>query len=170
VSTDLHDLDKFIGRYVAISEGPEGAAGWLVNVSDHVKYDGSPHRWVTLDWGQGWPVRETTEITLEEPPAGEKAPRVENPIQVIHQQMDGKSCSGTNCPNAVRAANAMRALRAWQARQADQYWVHHYAKRMDSLRGDPVSITELLRDARGEGAPPHIMDRLESLSTAHVGG
>jgi hypothetical protein len=167
VSTDLHDLDKFIGRYVVISEGPNGAAGWLVDVSDDVKYDGGAHRWVALDWGQGWPVRETTEIIPGKPPAGETAPEVENPIEVMHRAMhrsDGSRCRiPALCPFGKHLPLALRDFREWQAKQGDQYWVHHYVKRLKGFLGDPISVGELLRDARAEGAPPHILERMQSM-------
>lgn len=168
MSTDIHALDQYIGRYVTISEGAEGAAGFLVDVNNDVNYDGGAHRWVTLDWGQGWPVRETTEINLAQPLDGQVAPEVENPIQIVHQQMDGRPCSDAACPNAARAPQAMRALRVWQAKQADQYWVHHYVDRLKALLDDPVSVGDLLRDARIEGAPPHIVERMQSLVDWHA--
>lgn len=167
MTPDIHSLDQYIGHYVVISEGHEGASGWLVDVSDDVKYDGGPHRWVSLDWGQGWPVRETTEIVLGQPPEGEPAPEVENPIQLIHQQMDGRPCADALCPNLARAPKVMRAIRVWQMKQSDHYWVHHYVKPLKNLLADPVSVGDLLRDARSEGAPPHILDRMQSLVNWH---
>lgn len=167
MSTDIHGLDQYIGRYIAISEGSEGAAGWLVDVADDVKYDGGPHRWVTFDWGQGWLVRETTEITLGEPPAGETAPEVENPIEMMHQAMhrsDGSRCQIPSfCPFRMHLPSALRDFREWQMKQGDQYWVCHYVKRLKGFLGDPVSVGELLRDARAEGVPPHILERMQNL-------
>lgn len=164
MTTDIHALDQYIGNYVDISEGEHGAAGFLVNVSDNVNYnDGDAFRWVTLDWGHGWPIRATTRITMAQPPAKEAAPITENPVQIIHQQMDGHPCSDPDCPNRTRALKVMRALRAWQARQNDQHWIHHYLDKLKSLLDDPVSVGDLLREARSEGAPPHILDRMQSL-------
>lgn len=168
MTTDIHALDQYIGRYVSISEGAEGAAGYIVDVGDNVNYDGGAHRWVTLDWGQGWPVRATTVIAPALPPTGQVAPEVENPVQIIHQQMDGKPCSDLDCPNRMRAPKVMRALRAWQARQADQYWIHHYMDKLKSLLDDPVSVGDILREARHEGVPPHILKRMELLVDHHA--
>lgn len=166
--TDIHDLDRYIGRYVVISEGNEGGAGYLVDVSDNVNYDGDAFRWVTFDWGQGWPVREKTEITLADPPAGEAAPGVENPIDVMHEAIhasDGTSCesSDLSCVSAMRAYGALAAFRRWRMKQADQYWMHHYVDKLLALRNDPVSVTDLIREARSEGAPPHILERMQEV-------
>jgi hypothetical protein len=79
--------------------------------------------------------------------------------------MDGRPCWDANCPNRARAFKAMRALRVWRMKQADQYWLHHYVKRLEVFRDDPRSVDELIREARSEGAPPHILERMQTIAT-----
>lgn len=172
--TDINDLDRHIGAYVDLSEGEHGAAGFLVDVSDDVKYEPRPVRWVALDWGQGWPVSADTAITvLAEPPAGEHLPEsVRNPIQVMHEAMHAESeCADrSHCPEAASARTALKAFRRWQERQSEQYWVHTYVNRVKGGLNDADFTSNFIRDARSEGAPPHIIERMQSLVDWHEKG
>jgi hypothetical protein len=165
--SDIHDLDRHIGRYVTLAEGEASAAGFLVDVIDDVKYDPRPVRWITLDWGQGWPVSADTAITVApEPPAGESLPNgVQNPIDVMHRAMHaGSDCTeGARCLKSTYAYAALRAFREWQERQSDRYWVHHYVDRVKASPDDDRLASNLIREAKSEGAPPHIIDCMQSL-------
>jgi hypothetical protein len=165
--SDIHDLDRYIGRYVTLAEGEESAAGFLVDVADDVKYTTRPVRWITLDWRQGWPISADTAITVApEPPAGERLPDgVCNPIDVMHRAMHaGSDCvEGPHCIKSTYAYSALRSFRQWQERQCDQYWVHHYVNRLKACLDDDDTTGNLIRDARHEGAPSHILDRMQSL-------
>lgn len=167
MSTDIHDLDRHIGRYVTLTEGSESAAGFLVDVVDDVKYEPRPVRWIALDWGQGWPVSADTMVTVSpEPPAGESKPDgVQNPIDVMHRAMhDGGDCpEGTRCLKPTYAHTALRSFRQWQEKQSDRYWVHHYVNRVKAVLGDDNSVSDLIRDAKSEGAPPHIVERMQDI-------
>lgn len=165
MTTDIHDLDQYIRKYVDIDDsGHGGASGYVVDIDDNVTYSQGPSRWITLDWGQGWLIRPTTRIAVIEPPPGTEVPMVGNPIDIIHAQMDGRPCPGPDCVNRERAPKAMRALRAWRARQSDQYWIHHFVRPLKSFLGDPSAVDDLLREARSEGAPPHVVERMESMT------
>ncbi|MFE0472741.1 hypothetical protein ACFW2V_14100 [Streptomyces sp. NPDC058947] len=166
--SDIHDLDRYIGRYITLTEGGDSAAGFLVDVVDDVRYAPRPVRWVTLDWGQGWPVTAETAITVApEPPAGERLPdSVQNPIDVMHLAMHaGGNCTeGAHCLKATYAYTALRSFRQWQERQSDRYWVHHYVDRMKADPGNERFTARLIQEARAEGAPQHIVERMQSLA------
>lgn len=169
--TDINDLDRLIGRYVSISQGTDGMAGFVVEVSDKVTYEPEPRRVVVLDYGYGFPVGADTIVWLTVPPDGETAPRVENPIDVVHQTMhdsDGGQCPMPDrvCSYLVLASASMRAFRVWQMRQQDAYWKNVWVRRAKGFQGDPLSVSEIEREARDEGAPPHILEAIKQLYTA----
>jgi hypothetical protein len=165
--SDIHDPDRYIGRYVTLAEDDESAAGFLVDVTDDVRYEPRPVRWVALDWGQGWPVSADTTITVApEPPVEPEPDNVQNPIDVMHRAMHaGGDCTeGTHCIKSTYAYAALRAFRGWQERQSDRYWVHHYVDRVKASPDDDSLASNLIREAKSEGAPlahhrPHAVPR-----------
>lgn len=170
MSTDIHGLDRHIGRYAVLTNGQDSAAGFIVNVLDEVHYNPEPCRWITLDWGQGWPVTRDTTISIEEPPAGEKLPGgVRNPIEEMHQALhsDTSACRVPDgrCPYARQSATGLRTFRLWRQRQGDAYWMHVWVERARGYAGhDDGSVSEIYRGARNEGAPVHILEMIEALS------
>lgn len=162
--TDIHSLDQYIGRYVDLSEDGEGMAGFLVDVCDDVDYVPHPVRSVSLDYGYGMRVSENTVITTPDPPEGETAPRVENPVQIVHAILDGRPCSSAGCANRGRALLAVRAMRVWRMRQTDAYWQHAYVSKVRGYAKSCIqSAGEIAREARDEGAPPHILEMLDGI-------
>lgn len=166
MTTDIHDLDQYIGQYVSVTQGEGGGSGFVVDVADQVDYIPEPIRWITFDYGMGWPISADTEIVMDEPPTGQQAPEgVENPVQVIHLAMhaDGQCPDEKRCLYIARARKGLRALRIWRMKQSDQYWKNQYVNRLRRLLDDPVSVGDILREARHEGCPPHIQDHMQAI-------
>lgn len=168
--TDIHDLDRHIGRYVSLEEGGEGMSGFLVDVADEVDYIPKPVRHVMLDYGYGFRVSEDTELIFPEPPADQRAPEVMGPVRLMHLAMhrdvDCPSPSGVeNCTYEGMAVRALRQLRIWRMRQSDAYWQHRFVRRVREMRSDPAGVTTLIEQAAGEGAPEHILDHLQIIAT-----
>lgn len=167
MTTDIHSLDRYIGRYVSMSNGVDGMAGYAVNVLDKVEYTPGPVRVVVLNYGFGFPVGADTEIDLAVPPNGEVAPEVENPIVALHRALhadDSTKCIGPECPHGTRSTVALRSFRVWQMRQSDQYWKNVWVDKAEAFRHDPCSVGEILRDAGEQGAPPHILDSIRAIA------
>lgn len=168
MTTDIHGLDRYIGRYVSFSEGADGMAGWVVDVVDKIEYRPHPTRAVVLDYGYAFSVSDTTEIVVTaEPSQGDPKPEwVRNPIEAMHEAMHrGSDClDGTACAFIGHAYHALRAMRLWRMRQDDAYWKHHWVDKARSYAADPLSVGEIYRDARDEGAPPHILDAIAAIT------
>jgi hypothetical protein len=164
MTTDIHELDQYIGQYVSLDENGEGMAGFVVDVYDKVEYAPHPVRSVIMDYGYGFAVGAHTVITTPDPPEGEIAPSVENPVQLVHAVLDGKPCPNAGCVNRGRALLAVRAMRVWRLRQDDAYWKHEYVTRAYGCMDDPVSMGDVIREARHEGAPPHILETMKSIA------
>lgn len=167
--TDIHDLDRHIGRYVSLEEGGEGMSGFLVDVADEVDYIPKPVRHVMLDYGCGFRVSEDTELTFPGPPPGEQPPEVVSPVRLMHLAMhrdvECPSPSGVeNCTYEGMAVRALRQFRIWRMRQSDAYWQHRFVRRVRELRNDPTGVKALIEQAAGEGAPGHILDHLQILA------
>lgn len=174
IVTDIHDLDQYVGRYVSITSlNGEGGSGYVTKVADIVDYpDGTPSRAVGFDWGGGWLVDENTAIEEIESPDQYEPGLIRNPIEVMHEAMhaaDRTSCIGPECPHAGHAIVSLRAFRAWQEKQDDKYWKYRHIRKLRAHLEDLASIEEILSDARGEGAPPHIMDQLEAIALRALG-
>jgi hypothetical protein len=172
MTTDIHDLDKYIGKYVSITdEDGEGGSGYVVEVRDRVEYQKEPSRILVWDWGGGWPVSASATVEEVGAPAGEVPPAyVENPITILHLALDGGPCpSPETCPSERQAADGLRSFRAWQQRQDDAYWQRVWVDRARAFMDDPHSISEITRDARDEGAPPHIISAMEALVEQTLG-
>lgn len=159
-STDIHDLDRYIGHYVDIAEGDHGMAGFVIDVVDKVEYTPEPHRVILVDYGYGFPVGADTVIIEVSAPPGATAPTVENPIDAMHQAMheedDSRCFIPALCPYAGRSAAALHAFRIWRMKQNDAYWIQNWVNRARDY--DDISVDEIIRDARHEGAPLHILD------------
>lgn len=164
MTTDIHALDQYVGQYVSLEENGEGMAGFVVDVYDKVEYAPHPVRSVVLDYGYGFSVSANTVITTPDAPGGETPPAVENPVQLVHAVLDGKPCSNAGCVNRGRALLAVRTMRIWRMRQDDAYWKHEYVNKAYGCMDDPVSLGEIFSEARCEGAPAHILEKLESIS------
>lgn len=169
MTTDIHDLDRHVGRYVSItSANGEGGSGYVTKIGDAVDYpEGVPSRAVGFDWGGGWLVDENTVVEEIEPLDQYEPGLIRNPIEVMHEAMhaaDRTVCIGPECPHGSRATVALRAFRAWQVKQGDKYWKYQHIQKLRAHLEDPASIGEILGDARHEGAPPHIMDQLEAIA------
>jgi hypothetical protein len=164
VITDIHTLDQYIGRYVDLTENGEGMAGFLVDVCDEVDYIPHPVRSVTLDYGYGFRVSADTVIATPDPPEGLTSPRTENPVALVHGILDGRPCSDAGCANRGRALNSVRAMRVWRMRQTMAYWQHLYVSRARAFRDDPVSLSDVRREAVHEGAPQEIIDHIDSIA------
>lgn len=168
MTTDIHGLDRYIGQYVSLSEGVDGMAGWVVDVVDKVEYRPHPTRAVVLDYGYGFSVSETTEITLVTPSAqdGVRPYWAANPIDMVHKTMHaGSDCiDGDACVLAGQARQAVRDMRIWRLKQTNAYWKHHWVDKARGYAADPCSVSEIYRDARDEGAPPHVLDAIEAVT------
>lgn len=168
MTTDIHSLDQFIGRYVSMSNGADGMAGFVVNVLDKVEYTPEPVRVVVLDYGMGFPVGADTEINIAVPPDEEVAPNVENPIEAAHQAMHEAAKNDCLippfCPYAEQSVAALRALRLWRMERDDAHWKKIWVDRAEAFRHDLCSVDEILRDAQDAGAPPHILDSIRAIA------
>lgn len=166
--TDIHDLDRHIGRYVDLQEDGEGMAGFLIDVGDEVDYIPKPVRYVTLDYGFGMRVSADTALTFPEPPGDQQPPKVVSPVRAMHLAMHaGRPCvDEVNCAYEGRAVRALRAFREWRMRQSDAFWQHHFVREVRGYaqQGDMESVGEIMRDARDEGAPQHILDHLQIMA------
>lgn len=162
--TDIHTLDQYIGKYVDLSEGEDGMAGFLVDVYDVVDYIPHPVRAVSLDYGYGFRVSADTVIRVLEAPDGQEPPKVENPVQLVHAVMDGRPCSDAGCANRGRALLAVRAMRVWRMRQEDAFWEYKYVRQVRGYaKSCLTSASDIAREARDEGAPPHIMEKMDAI-------
>ena len=162
--TDIHDLDQYVGRYVALTD-PDGesAAGFLVKVHDEVDYIPHPVRSIMLDWGAGWRVGEQTEVDVfPAAPSGETPPKVIGAIDVLHEWAHDGGCPDGNC--RMRARRQLRALRIWRMRQEDAYWQYAYVRAARNVRGDSGAVDELIERAVREGAPEHFIDHLRIIA------
>lgn len=164
MSTDIHALDQYIGRYVDLAENGEGMAGFLVDVCDEVDYIPHPVRSVTFDYGYGFRVSADTVVTTPDPPEGQAPPSTENPVDLIHGILDGRPCSDAGCVNRVGALRSVRAMRIWRMRQTMAYWQHIYVSRARAFRDDPVSLSDVRREVVHEGAPQEIIDHIDSIA------
>lgn len=166
--TDINDLDRHIGRYVDFSQGDDGAAGFLVDIDDLVEYDPKPTRWITFDWGQGWPVTEDTEMSFPDPPKGGEKPSMVNPVRAVHLAMhDGGECrNAETCDYEGLAIRAVRGFRNWRIRQCDAYWENKYVRRVYGYAedGNTHEMGEVIREAERREAPPHMIERMEAIA------
>lgn len=167
--TDIHALDLLVGRFVSISEGPDGMAGWVVEISDKVTYEPDPRRAIVLDYGYGYPVGADTEVRLTVPPADDPAPAVTNPVEAAHQAMheaDGDQClmPDYHCRYVALATASVHAFRVWQMKQQDAYWKNVWVAKAKAFKDDPCSVGEIFSDARCEGAPAHILEAIQAVS------
>lgn len=164
MTSDIHNLDQYIGKYVSITDGRDSAAGCIVDVFDALEYGDEISRWVVFDWGQSWRVLDRSVIEVADPPPGDAAPEVESPIRAMHRSMEDEPCANPeSCPNEWRAASALYAFRVWRTKQTDAYWRHAYVRPLRGLLGDPDAVGDLMRDAMQEGAPVHIVDHMKMI-------
>ena len=159
MTTDIHDLDQYLGRYVEIAD-PDGesAAGFLVKVHDAVDFIPEPVRSVMLDWGQGWRIGATTEVNVLPAPDGQKTPQVISEIDVLHEFAHDGGCPDGNC--RVRARRQLRALRVWRMKQEMGYWKHTYVRPAQKIQDRPDQVAEIIEKACADGAPEHVLDHL----------
>lgn len=165
MTTDIHDLDRHIGRYVSIEQDGEGADGYLVDVLDEVDYMPDPVRWVTLDWGQGFRVGSRTSFTFPDPPEGERPPQITGPVRRMHLAMhsDGMCLTPDICTYEGVAVRALREVRVWRMKQDDRYWKHTYVRPAQAaVRESQAKVRQIAWEATLEGAPQHIQDLLDA--------
>lgn len=167
MSTDINDLDQYLGRYVDLTD-PDGesAAGFLVKIHDEIDYIPYPVRSVTLDWGQGWRIGESTEVNVHpaDPtqPDGLKVYPVVSGIDVLHEAAHSGECPDMNC--RVRARRQLRALREWKMKADPAYWQHRFVRKLRENREDPAAVAYIVRQAHEEKAPEDILDLLQTLA------
>lgn len=172
--TDINDLDQHVGRYVDItSPDGTGASGFLVEVSDQIEYQPHPARIAILDYGYGWPVGQDTRIDFPDPPESHSDPEAVGPVRAMHLAMHyGDECEDVEeCTYERLAVHAIRGFREWQMKQVDAYWENQYVSKVRSYAksGDGHEVGDVIRDARHEGAPPHMVDRMERIAREHLG-
>lgn len=170
--TDINDLDRHIGRYVDLQDGEDGGSGFLVDVKDEVDYTPKPVRWISFDWGQGFPVSADTAMAFPDPPLGEEPPEFNNPIRAMHLAVhNGARCHDVeNCVHEGQSVRAMRALRIWRMKQTDAFWENQYVRKVRAYAksGDAHDVGDIIRDATFEGAPPHMIDRMKRIATEEL--
>lgn len=158
--TDIHDLDRHIGRYVSLEEDGDSASGFLVDVHDEVDYTPNQVRWIVLDWGQGWRVSERTVLTFPGAPDGETC-TVVGPVRRIHLVMHGERVCRTpeHCTFEGMAVRAVREIRIWRMKQNRAYWQWRYLGR--ARQESAVGVEGLIAEAVSEGAPAEFVDHLQ---------
>lgn len=66
-----------------------------------------------------------------------------------------------------RARLTADEIAAWTTKAlevSDRYWEKAYVREAEGYIDCPTSVGDIYRDARDDGAPQHILDRLEAIS------